>query len=171
LTAREPADEDGAMNDDDRERLIAFVGLTERSIMLAIENVPEPEMRELAFAALRDIDERDEFNRLRQAIAGREYDDRLDAAGLSGPQLAFKLAVVGQREGDVNDALGSPDAEEPPEAADPARPPRPRGRIRRAIAKLLDAIDVILDSLAGALHGVGDVIKELKQALENWLGD
>jgi hypothetical protein len=69
----------------------------------------------------------------------------------------------------VNDALGSPDAEDPPDAA--ARPPRPRGRIRRAIAKLLDAIDVILDSLAGALHGVGDVIKELKQALENWLGD
>jgi hypothetical protein len=111
-----------AMNEDDRERLIALVGLTERSIMLAIENVPEPEMSELAFAALRDIDERDEFNRLRQAIGGGEYDDRLDGAGLSGPQLAFKLAVVGQRERGVTDALGSPDAGDPPDAADRGGP-------------------------------------------------
>ena len=35
--------------------------------------------------------------------------------------------------------------------------------------KLLDAIDIVLDSLVNALHGIGELIKELKQALENLL--
>src|ERR1700744_5183242 len=114
-----------AMNEDDRASLITFVHRTERSIMLAIEYVPEPEMRELAFDALRDITDRNEFNRLREMIAGGEYDDRLDGVGLSGPQLAFKLAGVGRRDDEGNAALGSPNAEAPPAPPDPPDPPDP----------------------------------------------
>jgi hypothetical protein len=159
------------MDDEDRQELVQFVFRTEQAISQAIEFLPEPNMRELAFTALRDVNERGEFENLRREIVSRDFDDNLESVGLSGSQLSFKLAVIQEREREVRDALQFPQPEQPPEDAIPDRPLRPRGRIRRAMARLLNAIDVVLDSLVGALHGAGEVIKELKQALENWLGD
>jgi hypothetical protein len=129
----------------------------------------------LAADAWNEVLNSGEFARLQQAISSTIFDARLDAAGLSGSSLRFKVAVVDQRRDEFVRATEQPEAAEEPQESDPGIPPerrqrRPR-RIRRFGTKLLDAIDVILDSLVGALHGIGELIKEFKEALRNWLED
>lgn len=64
---------------------------------------------------------------------------------------------------------GSQEPEEPPAASDPVDPslgrPRRHRRLRGLLKKLLEAIDIVLDSIVGALAGVGEALKEFKQAL------
>jgi hypothetical protein len=56
------------------------------------------------------------------AIRSEEYDDTLERYGLSGPQLAFKLAVIAAARDDARRA-----PEEPPEA----EPGLSRSRVNR----------------------------------------
>lgn len=163
------------MDEQDRRQLLGFVSDVEATIERALVYVPEPDMADLAFTAFGDLRERGEFERLHNEIASSESDQRLDQAGLSGAQLVFKLAVIDRRRSDVQAAEET--AEEPGEPLDqdpqlsPQRQSSRGRRLRGLIVKLLDAIDTVLDSLVGALHGAGEIIKELKLALENWLTD
>ena len=161
------------MDEPSRQRLLDFVSNIKLDIKRAIGHVSESDMHGFANDAWNAVVvEADEFSRLTGAISSEAFDDRLDAAGLSGPQLTFKLAVIDRRRAEL-------EAEEhPPEGAPEPNPqPRPedQGRrnryLRRLAAKLLDAIDTVLDSLVVALHGIGEIIKEFKQALQNWLDD
>lgn len=95
-------------------------------------------VNESLWPAWRALEERNEFGALREAIQDGRYDDRLDRAGLSGPELDFKLA-------------GFDNA-------------RDVGRQTRA-PRWLKWIDVILGSLLSAL-GIGEGIKELKEGVE-----
>lgn len=133
-------------------------------------------MRGLALAAFEDSAIERDFDDLERGISNPESDRNLDPAGLSGTQLAFKLAVVERRREEL--AAEEKRGPDPEERADPGQGHIPPGRgsrwgrrLRRQLVKLLDAIDVILESLMSALQGAGEIIKELKQTLETWLED
>ena len=148
------------MNEADRQTLIGFVNSTESDMILALDHLPEPNVTALAQAAWSDLGSRGEFDKVRALINSRAFDDRFDAFGLAEPQLGFKLAVINSRRDDVSAAQNAPEQPEeqaPPTPATPPERPRHGRRLRRLIAKLLDAIDVVLESLVRALHGVGEL--------------
>ena len=169
------------MNDHDKSQLVSFVTATETELKRAMRYLPEGELTEddrdvaeLADQAWKDLRKPNEFARVRRAINSGLFDDRLDAHSLSGPQLTFKLGVVSVARRAVDEAEREGDEpREPPTERNPIVPWR-RGRdgpVRRAIRKLLGAIDVVLDSLVSALAGIGSPLKEFKEALEKWLED
>ena len=98
-----------------------------------------PEVADRLWPAWQAVQERDEFEVLRQAIESTEYDDGLDRAGLSGAELDFKLAGVDTAR---TSALETPTPQ----------------RLKRLLAWL----DVVLGSLL-AVIGAGEGIKELKE--------
>jgi hypothetical protein len=101
-----------------------------------------PSVADYLWLAWHAVQARGEFERLVDAIEGRDYDDELDRAGLSGPELDFKLSGL--------------------EAA------REAGRETQAprwLKRWLKWIDVILGSLLAAT-GVGESIKEIKEGVE-----
>ena len=162
------------MTEDEREQLVAFVALTRTDLERALRYLPDDEVvNPLAREAWNSL-QGQEFARLTSAITSGVFDQRLDAAGLSGVQGQFKLAVIRAAREEVGQeeqrALG---AVEPTDAdVDPSgRRPRRFQPLRRRIRKLLDAIDVVLDSLVSALHGIGEVLQEFKKALKTWLED
>lgn len=77
-----------------------------------------------------------------EAVEGGQYDDELDQAGLSGPELDFKLAGLGA-----------------------ARAAGRTAPTRRPLRRWLKWIDVILGSLL-AVTGIGEGVKELKEGVE-----
>ncbi|MEA2394539.1 MAG: hypothetical protein QOJ82_2430 [Solirubrobacteraceae bacterium] len=151
------------MDDGDRQRLIDFVAATGDDIGWVVERfaeIQEPDdptsgtVVDLASRAWEDILARGELEMLQKAIASEIYDERLDRVGLSGASLEFKLAVVRAAH---DDARGGGD--------------EPGPRRRALVRRLLDAIDVVLDSLVGALHGIGEVLREFKGALRARIED
>ena len=129
----------------DRERLVAFVYST-RSDLSFIFDVSgpymAPEVSESLWLAWDAIQQRGEFELLVGAIEGRGYDDELDRAGLSGPELDFKLAGL-----------------------DAARRAARDNSAPRWLKRWLKWIDVILGSLLAAT-GIGESIKEIKEGVE-----
>jgi len=165
------------MDEPDRQQLIGFVLSTQRTLELIVfplgdlvdpEEGGTPDSVGLRRAAWVDLMERAEFDRMESAIASRNFDERLDRYGLSGAQLRFKLALVADREAEVQQVI---ETLEPGLAPLAEQPSAWRRRIRGILRRLLGAIDVVLDSLVGALQGVGEVVKEFKQALEQRLND
>ncbi|MEA2255788.1 MAG: hypothetical protein QOG35_1833 [Solirubrobacteraceae bacterium] len=151
------------MDDGDRQRLIDFVAATGDDIGWVVERfaeIQEPDdptsgtVVDVASRAWEDILARGELEMLERAIASEIYDERLDRVGLSGPSLEFKLAVV--QAAHDNARRGGDE---------------PGPRLRALLRRLLDAIDVVLDSLVGALHGIGEVLREFKEALRARIED
>jgi hypothetical protein len=157
------------MDEADRNALVKFTYRLEEDISRALEYTTfDAELRELAWAAWYEVRDSGEFDAVREALESRRYDDRLDANGLSGAQLRFKLRLVDASREAVDREQEQP-AEEEPDPDEPEKPPR--GRIRRLLRKLLGSADVIVDSLVDALTGRGEAIKELKEALGIGLED
>lgn len=133
------------MESRDRDLLLGFVDQLHGDLPLIFEIAApflHPAVADRLGPAWDALEARGEFAELRDRIANREYDERLDRAGLSGPELEFKLAGV--------------------EAARTAGRER---RSQRLLKRWLGWLDVILGSLLSAL-GVGEGIKELKEGVE-----
>jgi hypothetical protein len=149
--------------------------IPQRPITVVPSGPPSRDLAALAAEGWNDILNSGEFDRLQRAVSSTIFDARLDEAGLSGSLLQFKVAVVDERRDEFVRATQQPEVAAEPDETDPDIPPERRQRrgrrIRRVATKLLDALDVILDSLVGALRGIGELIKEFKEALQNWLED
>jgi hypothetical protein len=155
------------MNEDDRQLLVGFMYSLEHDISRALEYTTfDDRLRELAWSAWNDVRDRGEFELVRDALESGDFDLRLEANGLTGVQLRFKLRLVDDSREAV-DREGS--ALEAPDPADPQRPPR--GRLRKRLRKLLASADVVLDSIVDALTGRGEAIKEIKEAVGIGLED
>ncbi|MEU5239764.1 hypothetical protein ACH4UR_25075 [Streptomyces lydicus] len=168
-----------------------------RELMHGIVNeegplVPEP-LRGRFRSALMELDRRDAFEEMIEALRPEEESgervERLEAAlrhvGLLGQQLELKLAVIDwaqeraygawsrAREAGLPEVVDPEDdanfdASDPPEAPDQGRRALWR-RARKLLAKLLKIIDDFFSSLISAIPNVGELILELKQALESVL--
>jgi hypothetical protein len=132
----------------DRELLVGFVDQARTDLPEKIFPMAEPylqdQVAELLWPAWAALESRNEFGDLRVAIESREYDRRLDNVGLSGPELAVKLAGV---EAARTTCL---------ESRKPSRP---------LLRRWLKWLDVTLGSLLSAV-GVGEGIKEIKEGIE-----
>lgn len=159
------------MDDDDRRRLVEFVFETRADLDWVLPLYADVEGSEgrsseitsMAFQIWDDMREV-EIARLEEALMSFEHDERLDGAGLGGLQLTFKLAVIEAARADAHRAAEQTDSTQQ-SAGDPQDAPRWGRRVRAFLGKLLDAIDIVLDSLVGALMGVGEALKEFKDAL------
>ena len=150
------------MDEDDRSALVEFTYRLEKDITRALEYTTfDGELRDLAWAAWSEVRDSDEFDVVRRAIGSGVFDVQLDANGLSGAQLRFKLRLVDASREAVDHEEEQPSEDEP----------EPRGRVRRLLRKLLGSADVIVDSLVDALTGRGEAIKELKEAVGIGLED
>ncbi|MGA5558864.1 hypothetical protein [Streptomyces lavendulocolor] len=182
----------------EERREISSRVLALRELMHGIVNdegplVPEP-LREGFRSALDELDRRGAFDQVIKALRPEEESDdepvaRLEGAlqrvGLLGRQLELKLAVIDwsaeraygawQRAREV----GLPEVADPEDDAsfDASNPPEVPDRERRALwrrarkllAKLLKIIDDFFSSLISAIPNVGELILELKEALESVL--
>jgi hypothetical protein len=146
------------MTESERRQLLEFTHQLEDDISYALEYTRfEGDLRELAFAAWQAVRER-EFQLVRDGIESGEFDDRMDANGLSGVELQFKLRLV--------DAARDAVAQEPDE------PDESRwSRLRKRLRQLLASAEVIFDSLVDALTGRGEAIKEIKEGIGIGLED
>ncbi|HWM63841.1 MAG TPA: hypothetical protein VNP96_07630 [Solirubrobacterales bacterium] len=132
---------------DDRGALAAFVSELREDLQLVIDESLAGEMlpplvAERLQPAWESLQERGEFDALQATIISGEHDAALSQAGLSGPELMFKLAGVQE-----------------------ARQEASRLRTPRAFRKLLKWLNVPLKSLLAAI-GLGEGINELKEGLE-----
>ncbi|WP_432038672.1 hypothetical protein [Streptomyces cucumeris] len=186
------------MSREERQQINEWVAVRLREVMQGIVTqgsplIPEALQDRFQFA-VDELDRRRAFVEVTEALRldEEEASERvwnleasLDRVGLLGPQLALKLSVIAwaderarlafERAGD----LGSPDVLDPEDDSsfDPANPPEAGDDERRAVwrrarkllAKLLKAIDDLLGSLISAIPHVGELITEVKQALESVL--
>jgi hypothetical protein len=130
----------------DRELLLGFLEQARVDLLFVFDAAQpflHPSVAERLWPAWEALEARNEFGALRDAIESRDYDRQLDRAGLSGPELDFKLAGV--------DAASS--------AARERRSPR-------LLRRLLNWLELILDSLLSAT-GIGEGIKELKEGVKS----
>lgn len=152
------------MNELDRRALIQFIAAVEAHLLRILRQFVEfplvaGRLDALSLRAAWD-EVRPKFAELIRAIESREYDARLLQAGLSGAQLAFKLAIF--------------------EMASQAFRQEAEGRwsgmtgqwisirIKKLLVKLLAAINLLMGSIAHAIH-VAEPIKEFKEGLEQLL--
>ncbi|TQM30595.1 hypothetical protein [Nocardia bhagyanarayanae] len=133
------------MNSEDREFLIQFLNSITEDLSFIFDSsgryMPGTLVESL-WPAWRAVQQREEIGRLIAAVQSRDYDQRLDEAGLSGPELAFKRA-------------GWSDARETARSTPSLRP----------LKRWIKWIDVLLGSLLAAI-GVGEGVKELKEGVE-----
>ena len=142
---------------------------------------------------MRELDQREAFEKVIGALRPEEdaserveeLEASLNRVGLLGPQLQLKFNVLNWSTERATGAwqrarvAGLPraldpedeatfDAARPPEDPDPERLPFWR-RARKLLAKLLKVIDDFFGSLISAIPNVGEMITEVKQALESVL--
>ncbi|MFF4410716.1 hypothetical protein [Streptomyces sp. NPDC001404] len=146
-------------------------------------------------AALQELDQRQAFDEVMQALlleegtadeeAATEREERLEESlnrvGLLGQQLTLKKNVYIWARDPALSALqhaevaGWPEGAEPDDNAEvdastPSKEPDPKWllwkRARKLLVKLLKIIDDFFKSLIRAIHGVGELILEVKQAME-----
>lgn len=133
------------MEASDRQRLIDFLASTPTDLSNIFEAAGAyitADVVERLWPAWEAVQARDELQDLAVKVASVEYDVGLDQAGLSGPELDFKLAgLSAAREAGL-------------------ATPTPRW-----LKRWLRRIDLILGSLL-AVIGVGESVKELKEGVE-----
>jgi hypothetical protein len=136
-----------ATQEDDRTKLVEFVKSAHRFVARIVEEGIErfpPSLQPLIQRAWRDL--QPSFDAALSGLAVVERDD-LRAVGLSGDQLALKLTAYSEAARDAG-----------------------KGWITKAIKKVLEVIDAILDSLAKAVPGF-QVFKEFKDIIKAVLPD
>jgi hypothetical protein len=142
------------VTDDDRAMLVGFINTLRdllRGLLDRRRSVLSEAMRELLGRAWDEVEQERLFERVRDAIESRNYDDRLAEHGLRGNQLRFKLGTFNQ-------------ATERLDIAESRLFVRP-GRLRRLWQSALRCADVTADSLAIVVPPAG-AIKELKAGAE-----
>ncbi|NEW37900.1 hypothetical protein GV794_12000 [Nocardia cyriacigeorgica] len=138
------------MDSADREFLVQFLNATSDDLSMIFDvggrDMPGVIVESL-WPAWHAVQQRDDIGRLIAAVNSGDYDERLDGAGLSGAELAFKRAGWSNARG----------------AGRAAPAPGP-------LKRWLRWIDVILGSLI-AVIGAGEGLKELKEGFEAELDD
>ncbi|MFE3445156.1 hypothetical protein ACFXNW_19170 [Nocardia sp. NPDC059180] len=139
------------MDSEDREFLLQFLDSMADDLSFIFEagarDMPPGTVVQSLWPAWNAVQQRGDIGRLIAAVRSADYDERLDEAGLSGPELAFK------REGWRN-----------------ARQAGLQAPSLRPLKRWLKWIDVILGSLI-AVIGAGEGLKELKEGFEAELED
>lgn len=186
------------MSREERQLINELVAVHLREVMQRIVTqgpplIPEALQGGFQFAVA-ELDRREAFVEVTEALLleGEEDSERvrnleasLNRVGLLGPQLALKLSVISWADERARLAfqravdLEPPDVLDPEDDSsfDPANPPEAGDHERRAVwrrarkllAKLLKTIDDLLGSLISAIPHVGELITEVKQALESVL--
>ncbi|GAA0938549.1 hypothetical protein GCM10009554_27640 [Kribbella koreensis] len=136
---------------EDREALQQFVRQLDEFLRLAIGPdglLPSEQSQEL-LAAYDELADRDAFAELREVVGDAAYDERLFVCGLTGANLRVKLAGWARSLARLFNAVG----------------PGPR----RYLSAFKWA-NTILGSILAAT-GVGEAVKELKEAAENTYED
>ena len=157
------------MNAKDRTALIDFVASTREVIDWIVNNArqlfPDRFADEQTSLLLRAAWEaaKPDLDRLNDAIRSQEHDAKLDAHGLSGPQLAFKLAVFRR----IFEPFQRRVIRPRPTFLRP-KTPRVWRWVLRWTSWLLRCIDDIFESLVDAT-GIGGAIEEIKGILERIL--
>ena len=156
------------MNAVDRQNLISFVDSAREVLDWAVENAEVLLSKKfndlLLLGLLREAwsSVGNDFNQVRDAIGGRQFDDQLDAVGLSGAQLTFKLEVF--------ERVYNPFASRVMKKPDFVMPkvPRPFRFILRWFSWLLGVINAIFKSIVAAT-GFGDAVEEFKSMIEKMI--
>jgi hypothetical protein len=135
--------------------LSAFLHSLEDQLRETLEEQPGDlipvEFHQLALDAFDPVPR--ELALMRDALGGRDLLSSLERHGLTGPSLVFKLALI--------------------EAQSRRYETSRRGPIRPArglFKKLLEFIDILLESLSAAL-GVGGLVAEFKKGIEKAVPD
>lgn len=184
------------MSSDERRHISRWVEYL-RTVMYDIVDEPSPlipePLRPGLLSAVEELDQRDAFTEVIEALrlneeAGervQKLEASLNRVGLLGPQLELKSSVMDLSAQRAMAALsrarnlGPPDVLDPEDAVDfdPANPPETVDqdrwavwrRARKLLAKLLKTVDDFLGSLISAIPSIGELITEVKQALESVL--
>ncbi|MFC9876246.1 hypothetical protein [Nocardia salmonicida] len=133
------------MNSEDREFLVHLLESTPDDLSFLFEasaRYMDNSVVEALGPAWLAVQQRNEIAQLIEAVRREAYDEGLDKAGLSGPELAFKRAGWDNAR---QTALNTPTL--------------------RPLKRWLKWIDVILGSLLSVI-GVGEGLKELKEGVE-----
>jgi len=137
---------------EDRAALQLFIDELEGFIARAVEPsaLLPPDRAALLRAAYRDLVERGAFDEVRDVLADAGYDERLYRSGLTGPNLQAKLT------GWTQALRRLIEGESPPTI--------------RSYRSIFRWANTILGSIIAAT-GVGEALKELKEAVENTYED
>lgn len=151
------------MTETDRKRLFLVVEIIHRSLDQIVNLISlnlTPRQRRLVLTAWEDLQRN--FQQIRSSIESRDFDQRLDAAGLSGVQLRLKAEILtslsnlfGSRRNDRRDIR----------VEDAARRFRPPRWLKNLLGGLLEAINMVLGSMSVAIP-FAEPIKEFKEGLE-----
>ena len=151
------------MTETDRNRLVLVVQIIHRSLDQIVKLISlnlTPRQRLLVLAAWKDLQRN--FQQIRSSIESRDFDQRLDAAGLSGVQLRLKEDILtrlsnlfGEQRNDRRDIR----------VEDAARRYRPPRWLKKLLGGLLKAINMVLGSMSVAIP-FAEPIKEFKEGLE-----
>jgi hypothetical protein len=136
---------------EDREALQQFISQLDEFLRLAIgpEGLLPPDQSQELQAAYQELADRGAFDELREVVGDAAYDERLYLCGLTGANRRAKLAGWGRSLGRLFNAVA------------------PGHRRYQSVFKWANTI---LGSILAAT-GVGEAVKELKEATENTYED